>query len=243
MNCLQFRRQIGAEPQSRDPELLAHRDECAQCMAVWQRAQRFEQELMAAMAVTVPEGLVDRVLLAQSTGARQRQVSHRRGWLAIAASVLIVVGGGSMVWRQTLSGSLPTLAVDHMAGEMGSLAMTQAIPPNSVTAGFAARGLSLRGPMPGGITYVHDCRVGSYAAVHLVSRVGNMPVVALYLPNKKIAAPDGFERDGWKGRELPLRDGTLIVLARHPSEQQLDTAESDWRAAIDGFDSPVLSQL
>jgi hypothetical protein len=68
-------------------------------------------------------------------------------------------------------------------------------------------------------------------------------VVALYLPNKKIAAPDGFERDGWKGRELPLRDGTLIVLARHPSEQQLDTAESDWRAAIDGFDSPVLSQL
>jgi hypothetical protein len=227
MNCLQFRRLIGAEPQSRDPALLAHRDECAPCMAVWQRAQRFEQELMSAMAVAVPEGLIDRVLLAQSTGARQRQVARRRGWMAIAASVLIVVG----------------LAVEHMAGEMGSLAMTQTIPPNSVTAGFAARGLRLRGPVPTAVTYVHDCHVGSYPAVHLVSRVGDMPVVALYLPSRKIAAPDGFERDDWKGRELPLRDGTLIVLARHPSEQQLDTAESDWRAAIDGFDSPALSQL
>ena len=87
MNCLDFRRRIGAEPRSRDPELLAHRDACKDgCAAFWQRAQRFEDDIEAAMAVPVPEGLADRILLVQATDERRRQVACRRAWMAMAAS-------------------------------------------------------------------------------------------------------------------------------------------------------------
>jgi hypothetical protein len=242
MNCLQFRRQLGAEPRSRDPELLAHRDSCAQCATFWQRAQRFEEELLSAMSVPVPEGLADRVLLMQSTGDRRRQVVHRRGWLAIAASVLIVLGGGLMM-RQTSSRSLPSLAVAHMPTELDSLALARPVPASNVAAGFAVLGLAMRGPMPSDVTYVHDCQVGPYKAVHLVTRDAGMPVVALYFPQMKTTTLDDFESKGWKGRQVPLHDGTLVVLARNPSERALDTAESDWRAAIDGFGGPTLTEL
>ena len=57
MDCLEFRRRRAAEPQSRDPELLAHRDSCAACTAAWERAQVFERELLAALEVPVPAGL------------------------------------------------------------------------------------------------------------------------------------------------------------------------------------------
>lgn len=82
MNCLEFRRRIGAEPRSRAPELLAHRDSCKDgCAAFWQRAQRFDDDLEAALAIPLPEGLVDRILLAQATvNAAGRSAGAACGW-------------------------------------------------------------------------------------------------------------------------------------------------------------------
>ncbi|TCV92812.1 uncharacterized protein DUF3379 [Luteibacter rhizovicinus] len=243
MNCLEFRRRITAEPHSHDPELLAHRDECAQCMAFWQRAQRFEDELAEAMAVPVPAGLADRILLAQATGVRRQQVVRRRGWMALAASVLIAVGGGTVMWKQAQAGSLPALAVAHMPIERAALALTQPIGETMVVEGFAERGTQMRGPMPAGVTYVHDCQVGPYKAVHVVTRVDDQPVVALYMPGKMIDKSDDFSRDGWTGREIPLNNGTLVVLAQNANPRALDAAEAGWRMAIDGAGGPVLTQI
>ena len=74
MECLEFRRRLGAEPHSRDPQVLAHRETCASCAAAWEKAQRFDRDLQGALDVPVPEGLAERVLLAQATGEHQRQV-------------------------------------------------------------------------------------------------------------------------------------------------------------------------
>jgi len=188
MNCLDFRRRIGAEPRSRDPELLAHRDTCKEgCAAFWQRAQRFEDDLEVALAVPVPEGLADRILLAQATGERRRQVGRRRAWVALAASVLIAFVGGGLMWRQADLNSLPALAVAHMPEELGALNLTQPMTDAQVEAGFVGRATRLKGPAPAGVTYVHDCTVGPYPAVHVVTRMNDEPVVALYMP--PVAAP------------------------------------------------------
>jgi hypothetical protein len=244
MNCLDFRRRIGAEPRSRDPELLAHRDTCKEgCAAFWHRAQRFEDDLEAALAVPVPEGLADRILLAQATGERRRQVGRRRAWMALAASLFIAFVGGGVLWRQADLRSLPALAVAHMPEEMDALNLTQPITDGQVEAGFVGRATRLKGPAPAGVTYVHDCTVGPYPAVHVVTRMNDEPVVALYMPGKMIDKGDDFHRDGWDGREVPLSGGTLVVMAQGASRHTMAAVERGWRAAIEGPAAPSVGQI
>jgi hypothetical protein len=244
MNCLDFRRRIGAEPRSRDPELLDHRDTCKDgCAAFWQRAQRFEDDLEASLTVPVPEGLADRILLAHATGERRQQVRRNRTWMAMAASILIVFVGAGLFWRQADLNSLPALAVAHMPEEIDSLNLTQPMTDAQVEAGFVGRATRLKGPAPVGVTYVHDCTVGPYPAVHAVSRMNDEPVVALYVPGKMIDKSVDFHRDGWDGRQVALSRGTLVVMAQGASRRTMAAVERGWRDAIEGPAGPHVGQI
>jgi hypothetical protein len=243
MDCLEFRRRLGAEPQSRDPAMLAHRESCPTCAAAWEKAQRFEQPLHDALDVPLPGGLIERTLLAQATGERQRAVRRRRIALGLAASLLIVLGGGGIAWRQSQARALPTLAVAHMPGEIGALALTRPLAPAPVAAAFAERHAALRGPLPQDTTYVHVCDVGPFQAVHLVSRPDGQPVVVLYVPARQSAARRDFRRDGWFGREVPLEHGTLVMLANRQDRSSFDTVEQGWRVAIDGLGERRVTRL
>ena len=65
-----------------------------------------------------PPGLAERILLAQATGERRQHMSRRRIALALAASLLVAVAGGGLLWRQMDAHTLPALAVAHMPGEI-----------------------------------------------------------------------------------------------------------------------------
>ena len=247
MDCLEFRRRLAAEPQSRDAGLQAHRQACAACSAAWERAQQGESELLAALQVAVPTGLAERVLLAQATGANRQHLRRRRVALALAASLLLGVVGGGLFWRRQDAHSLPALAVAHMPEEIHSLDLTRPISAQAINEGFAVRGLHLRGPLPGNVTYVHDCPVGPYLTVHLVNRVDNTPVAVLYVPGEHAGATRNFDRDGWRGRVVPLQHGRLVLLTdranRRTFDQVADTLSRDWRVAIDGLGGPRVTEL
>jgi len=121
-----------------------------------------------------------------------------------------------------------------MPGEIHSLDLNQPISEAAIAAGFAVRGVNLRGPVPADVTYVHDCPVGPYKTVHLVSRVDGTPVAVLYLPHKQIAQARDFHRDGWHGRIVPLAHGTLVMLTDRGGARPFDAVARDWRVAIDG---------
>ncbi|HXS04723.1 MAG TPA: DUF3379 family protein [Rhodanobacter sp.] len=247
MDCLEFRRRLAAEPLSRDLALHVHRGECTACAAAWERAQQAERELLDALAVPVPAGLTERILLAQATGERRQHMSRRRFALALAASLLVALAGGSLLWRQHDAHTLPALAVAHMPGEIHSLELTRPIGAQAIAAGFAVRGLHLRGPLPDNVTYVHDCPVGPYRTVHLVSRVDGTSVAVLYMPGKRAAATQDFRRGDWHGRVVPLQSGTLVMLTdrvgQHSFDRVADTVAQDWRVAIDGLGDVRVGQL
>ena len=247
MDCLEFRHRLAAEPQADAPELRAHRDGCAACAASWESAQQGERELLAALQIPVPAGLVERVLLVQAGGAHRRHLRRRRMALALAASLLLGVVGGGLFWYGQDAQSLPALAVAHMPEEIRSLDLTRPIGAQAINEGFAARGLRLRGPLPGDVTYVHDCPVGRYLTVHLVSRVDDTSVAVLYVPGEHTGAMRDFDRGGWHGRIVPLQHGRLVLLTDRASRQSFDrvadTVSQDWRVAIDGLDGPRVSEL
>lgn len=217
MDCLEFRRNLAADPQGSDPGFLAHRDSCRSgCAERWWRAQRAERRLLTVLqSVDVPPDLADRILLAQATTSRGdvRARRRRRIGLAVAASLLlgaIALGGA---WRLRGAGdALPNMAIADIVGnEVYSLTLTAPVDDRTMHAVFAGRGLAMRG-MPRHAVYASDCMVGPYRAVHLVLREHGRPVTAMYVVGHRVAAARDFERAHWRGRELPMGDGTLVLL-------------------------------
>lgn len=217
MDCLEFRRRLATDPNARDPEFVAHRDEChAGCAESWWRAQRAEQRLKRVLqSVEAPPDLAERVLLAQATTLRTHGRRRWQAGLAVAASLLVALILAGYAWNLRLTrngGEVAAAAVAHMDdGEAFALALTKPIGGSQLQPVFAKRGLTLRGT-PARAVYAHDCDVGPYKAVHLVLRENGAPVTALYLVDHRIATARDFVRAGWHGREMPMGDGTLVLL-------------------------------
>lgn len=216
MDCLEFRRRLAADPNARDPEFLAHRDGChAGCTESWLRAQRFERRLLTALqAVEAPPDLAERVLLAQATTLRPRARHRWRAGLALAASLLValVVAGYAWNLRTTASGvALADMAIAHVRSEAWSLTMTRPLDDQALQPVFTGRGLTLR-DAPTHAVFAADCRVGPYRAVHLVLRENGKPVTVLYVVDHRVAEAQDFVRSGWHGREVPMGNGTLVLL-------------------------------
>lgn len=215
MECLEFRRRLAAEPASRDADFLAHRDHChAGCTESWWRAQRFERQLRTVLhSAEAPPDLDERVLLAQATSLRGR-VRHR--WqigLTLAASLLValIVAGYAWNLRTADGGPLAGMAIAHVRSEAFSLTMTRPINATQMRPVFAKRGVTLR-DVPAHAVFAADCRVGPYRAVHLVLRENGNPITVLYVVGHRIADARDFSRAGWRGREVTIGNGTLVLL-------------------------------
>jgi len=216
MECLEFRRRLAAEPGSRDPEFLEHRDHChAGCTESWWRAQRCERQLRTVLqSVEAPADLGERVLLTQATSLRARA---RRRWqigLTLAASLLVVLIVAGYAWNLRApadGGPLAGMAIAHVRSEAYSLTMTRPIDDAQLRPVFAKRGVTLR-DMPVHAVFAADCRVGPYRAVHLVLRENGEPITALYVVGHRVTDARDFNRAGWRGREVPMGNGTLVLL-------------------------------
>lgn len=217
MDCLEFRRRLAADPQFGDSEFLAHRDNCRSgCAERWWRAQRAERRLLNVLqSVEAPPDLADRILLMQATTSRgdERARRQRRIGLALAASLLLASIALGAAWKVRGTGdALPDMAIaDILGDEVYSLTLTAPIDTQTMHAVFAGRGLPMR-DMPGHAVYASDCMVGPYRAVHLVLREHGKPVTAMYVVGHRVTAARDFEKSHWRGREVPMGDGTLVLL-------------------------------
>ncbi len=126
MDCASYRRSVLADPHDEDPQLRAHRESCPDCREYTLRLLRFEGRLERALRVTVaPAAAATVVPLRARRGALDSvHRRRRRGWLAMAASVLIalIVAGG--LWLGAPGPSLAADVVAHMAGEPQAWART-----------------------------------------------------------------------------------------------------------------------
>lgn len=228
MNCIQFRRQLGIDPQTTAADFVRHRSECPRCAEVAARAQAFESGLRRALQVEPPAQLAESILLAQATHQHRHHARLRRGGaLALAAALVLAVGIGMNVSAQPLSRQ----AVDHLRLEAQVLMSTKPVSDDAVRAAFAQRGLTLR-EIPAGVTFVGCCPMRGHRTVHLVMPQADGPVTVIYVVDQKSEQREDFQRDGWRGRSVPLGAGTLVLLA-HDTDH-FDDVEARWRGALQG---------
>lgn len=235
MDCLEFRRLLGIDPHVGDRAAREHLDGCPFCADAHARAQVFEARLAAAMNVPVPDGLADRILLAQLTGERQRRGSNRArlGWIVLAAAASLVLAVGLLRQWETASQPLSQLVAKHVTGphERDALSRTVSLPEADVRKAFADRGVQLAS-VPDGVAYVSECPVGDYRTVHMVMPRSDGPISVVYVTQHRAKASADFERDGLKGREVPIANGTLFLLAH--SSDGFGELERRWYEALEG---------
>jgi len=231
MNCLEFRRQLGIDPQSAGAEFVRHRHDCARCAEASARAAEFEAALRRALSVEPSPQLAESILLAQATQQQRRHRQLRRGSLfALAASLVLAIGIG--VGMRVEANPLSAQAVTHLHGELAALGLTTPLPDDEVRAAFATRGIRLAQAPPAGVVYAACCPMGRHRTVHMVMPASNDPVTVIYVVDERLDARNDFARDGWQGRSVPVGRGTLILLAR--TGAQFDRLEREWRAALQG---------
>jgi hypothetical protein len=233
MDCLEFRRLLLSDPQVRDREARAHLAICAGCAALTAQAQAFESRLSAVLSVPVPEGLADRILVAQRAEAIEPfQPRRRLGWIAFAAAASVLLAFGVLRYQRSAA-SLPDLVAAHVTApdERDALDLHAPVPMTDIQNAFSERGVKLA-DVPPEVAYVSDCGIGRWQSVHMVMSEQEGPVSVVYIVRERAADRTDSHRAGLITRAVPIADGTLFMLAR--SDRRFDAIEHAWRNAIEG---------
>ncbi len=212
VNCLEFRRTLGADPNHTSAESLAHRAECATCEKYAQEMQRLNGLIKLALEVPVPAAHPLPIPL-----QIQKRVQPR--WYAMAASVLIVLTAttGALWLLGYPRESLAAAVIEHLAHEPKALTLTQArVAAQRLDGALRAKGLRLVQPMDD-VSYLQSCFIRGHFVPHLVVQTDSGPVTVLLLTKEKVASIERFDDARYHGMLVPMAHGAMAVIASDAS--------------------------
>ena len=226
MDCLEFRRLAGADPQRPGLEALAHADACPRCAAHLRQLRTLDVRIRAALEVPVrASGWIPDVAAAPARGL------DRRRWLALAASIVGGVLVGTLLWVGGPRDSLAQDLMEHLTHEPEALVATSvAEEPTELRSVLERGGIRLR-PGVGTVSYANSCRFRGHTVPHLVVQTDGGPVMVMVLRHERPAAPASFREQGYAGRILPAGPGSIAVIGAR--EADLGRVAAEVLAAVE----------
>jgi len=208
MNCLEFRRRVGAEPSVSGDEIEAHRRECAACA-------RHQDELRAMDTLIGRALAVDAARIRKSGAAVSpaRITPRRPRWLALAASIVIGLSVGLALWISSPRPSLAREVFDHVAHEPAAMTATVPIASEALAGVLDPAGTRLR-PGIGDVTYARRCIFEWRVVPHLVVRTPQGPVTVLLLRHRSVSGPVRLAEQGYVGVVLPAPRGSIAIVGQ-----------------------------
>lgn len=234
VTCLDVRRTLGAEPQSRDPGVAEHLRGCAGCAAFAREMLALDGRLERAFRVDVPEGLEARIALDGSLKNRPRRI---RPWMAAAASAALTLLLGLYAWqhRHPQGAELAHAVVEHIENpeEIGAMGPNRALIKDAsyVEGVLHDAGAGMRGGMEG-ITYAQVCLFHGEWVAHLVVQGEHGPVTVMLLRHTHVDKTVPVDEDGFHGVIIPAGKGSIAIVTNNatpvqPMETEL-TSKVEW---------------
>jgi len=181
MNCMEFQRELNADPHRLSTAALGHAETCADCARRMAGQINIDAQWEAELQAHVPDGMEDRILLAIRMARQKRQRFY-----AMAASL---VGGVALVLGVTLSQpgaqshDLVALAVDHVLEEPEHLQETRIVDASTLNRLLAKVGAQVNGVLPA--TYANACILPNGQGGHIVLQTSGGRVTLMLIPNGK----------------------------------------------------------
>lgn len=210
MDLSEFRRRLGAEPGSRDPDLRAARRAGPEFEAAAAAADRFEALLRDAVHVPVPAALVD-----QLTASRPRRPRWR--WpAALAAGLLLAVGAASVLWQLRPGwDNVEDYVIAHYRHDgpalLARVATTDSARARALLAEFqleAAPGLADI------IGVIKVCPTPDGRGVHMVLNTETGPLTVIYMPRTPVDDGTRLAFDDLEAMLVELPSGSAAVIGQ-----------------------------
>jgi len=215
LTCLEARRELQTEPERPSEALRAHLESCPACARAAENAREFESWLHRAFNVPVPDGLAERLLLAQTTRTRYR---FPRLGLALAAGIVLALAVG-VTWQfgaRPISdaGAVEKYVVDHIHHEPQAMTATGQASMDELKSLLGDYGLKLAGDLPGKLVYVKRCPTPHGTGVHFVVLTDSGPVAFYYMPNERIHGPMKVSAEDLAGYIESFHSGSVALVSR-----------------------------
>lgn len=207
MNCLDFRRDVLVQPMRPAPAAEEHAATCPACRAFLARQRELDAELYEALRVPVPDGLADRLLVAQ--GIRRRG----RPWFWSIAATLVLAAGIGVLAPPLFSGrALANEAIAHVIEEPQSFVASHH-PADILPAELAAQGVRIAKSL-GTVTYAQFCPMGEGRARHFVVATAAGPVTLFLLPTDPARRARALtQTNGMTAITLAASKGSIAIVA------------------------------
>jgi hypothetical protein len=216
-----------ADPRDTDAQLREHRAGCRECTLYSDQLLQFESRLERALRMAVPvqpesathtEASMNAPAPADVVPLRaksSRSSVYRKGWLAMAASVLLAVVVAAALWVAAPGPSLAADVVTHMQGEPGAWRRTETPVPDSALLDVLRDSHLRLGAGAGMVSYASSCEFRGHHVPHLVMQTESGPVTVMVLVHEQVARPSQFDEQGYRGVIVPVAGhGSLAVLTR-----------------------------
>lgn len=209
--CLDFRRAKLADPTRLPPEAHAHLRGCAACQAFAQRADHMEAQYARALAVPLPEGLDERILLA----VQARRALPWRAW-AMAATVVLTLGTGSLMWSRSLSYDPARFAIEHVLHEPEAFTDARLADAASFRHVVAQFGGELTAPL-GEVRYMKLCPGPEGTGWHVVLATPQGMVSLFLIPSDRSVRSRQLAADGYVAMTEAGGRGYYAIVAESES--------------------------
>ncbi len=212
MNCLEFRRIWSTEPGRKDPELAEHMAACGACSAFAVETESFDQLLVEALSLPVPESLRHFSLDSPAPhAATPRRAFPARRW-ALAASVVAAFLVSFGVWRMASPPDLGGELVAHILHEPASLhPAANPVEPGEIEGVLRRTGARFDAPI-GSVSYIKTCPFRNKLVAHVVIEGSTGPVTLLLLPDVHVDAATPIDEEGFKGTIVPVGKGSVAII-------------------------------
>ncbi|GLT17431.1 chemotaxis protein [Vibrio zhanjiangensis] len=220
MDELEFRRRIMSDPKERSSEIVdAIKADNANSKFA-EDALELDAHIAKAMAVDVPEDLVDRILFNQTSYSEYNVVrpSFARRAMATAASVAFVFGllVGQVNWGNILvppaQASIADIAIKHVMDEKPFVGrIDENVPSSQISAKMMPFDHKLGTHFPYHVYYLNHCGFGSENALHMVFQ-GEKGKVTLFLTSMPTKQAVDFVQQGMAGIVEPMGNASLILV-------------------------------
>jgi hypothetical protein len=221
-----YRRAMLADPERDDPELRAHRADCAACRAFTGQLFAFEAKLVRALKEDVQPTSAARPARSSADilpfKPRGAPPVRRPRWLAVAASVTVALVVVSIAWLGAPRSSLAADVVAHMAGEPGAWNTRDAVPASVLEPILKRAHLRLK-PDELTVSYANPCTFRGQLAPHLVVQSRAGPVTVMVLTQEPLSTSQHFDEQGYRGTLVPMPGhGSLAVLMKSTASTATD---------------------
>lgn len=212
MNSSEFKRLLGADPASQDPEFLRARDSSPEHAEAAAAADRLERLLRGALDVPVPPDLAGRLRdLPQRHDRNPRMLP-----LALAAGLVLALAAGFLVWRPDPA---PDSVEDYVAQHFhhdGPQVLERGAGQiaDNVAAMLAPFGLVMSPAAAGAVGYLMLCPTPDGVGVHFMVHTEAGPISIIIMPLTPVEDGKRFDFDGMQAELVTLEQGSAAIIAR-----------------------------